>query len=427
MANQFFLTLLLSLIVTSSYTLWGQDLQYYYQQGTQACEEGRFQDCLSHFKSANHMRPNHQVIMFQLARAYSFNTNIDSSEYYLKQALSIKADWDLADSAFSWWNSGERFKVLKDFQQTQMSPVNLSKPLLRLSDRTLHIESIAYDEPNHDLYLGSVYQQKIVRANLIEHTITDFKTTAAHGLWSVFGMKVDDSKRHLWVCSVATNLMINADSSIEGSAAIYQFDLDSGIEIARYLLDDQAKHWFGDLTLSTDGTVYVSDSQSNTVYRIDPENQQLIPFIKDDRFLSLQGLDLSEDGRYLMIADYVTGLYRFDLINNKLIQLNSQLDLVSLKSVDGLYVYKNSIITTQNQVVPMRVTQYFLNESGDTIIDYRILEKGNPILNEPTLGVLHNDWFYYVANSQWNGYDQHNNPKSPEELQDIQIMKVQVD
>jgi len=107
--------------------------------------------------------------------------------------------------------------------------------------------------------------------------------------------------------------------------------------------------------------------------------------------------------------------------------LPSDLDLVSLKSIDGLYIYGASLLATQNQLVPMRVTQYFLNKELNKITGYRYLEKGNPLLNEPTLGVVVDHWFYYVANSQWNGYDEYNHPRPVSDLQDIHILKVNLE
>lgn len=403
------------------------NLRHYYQQGTRACKENRYKDCLTNFKAANQLRPNHQLIMYHLARAFSFNSDTDSSAYYLKKSLIIKADFDLADSAFNSWSSSPRFMELVAFQKDQMSPVNLSEPIVRLTDRSLHIESVAYDPVEHQLYLGSVHKQKILKVDLNHQTIRDFKATEADGLWSVFGMKVDASKRHLWACSVATNLMIQADSTLEGLSAVYKFDLDSGEVISRYILNDSANHWFGDLTLSPDGEAFISDSKTNTIYTIGPDNEEMVPFFHTDHFLSLQGLDVIDNGKYLMIADYVSGLYRLDLTTKRLAKLKSKLEAVSLKSVDGLYVYQNSLVVTQNQVVPMRVTRYFLNQDRDIIIDYRYLEKGNPLLNEPTLGVLVDNWFYYVANSQWGGYDKQNKPLPYHQLQDIHILKVRID
>ena len=365
-------------VLISNFTVFGQtkDLQYYFHEGYKACQDGRYEDCLNNFTTANRLRPNHQIIMYHLARAHSFNSNVDSSHFYLRKSLAIKADWDLSDSAYTSWSSSSQFTELLSFQQDLMSPIKLSKPLVRLSDRRLHIESVAYDPLYNHLYLGSVHKQKIIKVDLNNSEVFDFKDTGAHGLWSIFGMKIDSTRRHLWLCSVATDLMIHADSTIEGSAAVYKFDLNSGEPINRYTLDDSLDHWFGDLTLSRNGTIYISDSQTSTIYSIHSDDDALTTFFHSDKFRSLQGLDLSEDGRFLFVADYVTGLYRLDLSNKQLVRLSNQLKEVSLKSVDGLYVYKNSLVTTQNQVIPMRVTQYFLDRDLDAIVDHKYLENG---------------------------------------------------
>jgi hypothetical protein len=72
----------------------------------------------------------------------------------------------------------------------------------------------------------------------------------------------------------------------------------------------------------------------------------------------------------------------------------------------------------------MRVTQYFLDESQSKLKSFRIIDRGHPAFNEPTIGCVTGNDFYYVANSLWSGYDDQRHIKSPEKLQEVVILKV---
>jgi hypothetical protein len=71
----------------------------------------------------------------------------------------------------------------------------------------------------------------------------------------------------------------------------------------------------------------------------------------------------------------------------------------------GMYFYKNSLIAIQNGIRPHRVVRFFLNKNFDGVERAEIIEANNPLFNEPTLGVLVQGTFYYVANSQWGSFN----------------------
>ena len=396
---------------------------YYYNQGRQALEQLNYGAFLENLSKSNQLRPGHQIIMYQLARAFAYNQIEDSTLHYLTKALAIKADFDLADSAFLDWQQSPGFKRLKALQSELLEPVRHSEVVAIHPKRDLHIESLAYDSKTNRLFLGSVRDRKIIWQQLEDTTWHDFNK---HKLGSVFGMRADPQRRHLWVCSVNTPYMLEADSTALEISTVYKFHLDTQELIKTYAADTSLPHWFGDLTLNGNGDVYISDSRANAIYRITTESDSLQLFLQSDEFLSLQGLDFDGTGEQLFVSDYVRGPFRVNLQNRTIAAVECQNAEVSLKSIDGLYYYENSLVATQNQVVPMRVAQYLLDESGTQVVSVNYLEKGNPLLNEPTLGFIHDGHFYYVANSQWGGYDEQNQPLPWEQLQEIHIMKVKL-
>ncbi|HEU5290038.1 MAG TPA: hypothetical protein VFU05_05290, partial [Cyclobacteriaceae bacterium] len=60
----------------------------------------------------------------------------------------------------------------------------------------------------------------------------------------------------------------------------------------------------------------------------------------------------------------------------------------------------------------------------DKITRFEIIDRAHPSFNEPTNGCVSNNTLYYVANSQWGGYDNKHQLKPVDQLQDIVVLKT---
>jgi WD40 repeat protein len=289
-----------------------------------------------------------------------------------------------------------------------------------VKDRSLHLESVAAGESKNIFYLGSIHKRKIIRVNE-KGVIKDFTVSAQDGLCSVFGIKVDRASNVLWACSSPMAEMENFDSA--ATSGVYKYDIKSGKLLARFTPDEKKEYVFGDLTLAPDGKVFISDSKNNIIFTVNESTGKLDNYFNSKEFWNLQGLTFTDDGKYLFIADYIKGLFRLDTKDKTLIQLTQQFD-ISTKSIDGLTYYNNSLIGIQNSVYPMRVTQYILNPGKDQLFSYKIIDSAHPAFNEPTIGCLVKDTFYYVANSLWSGYSEKHELKPADQLQDVVILKA---
>jgi hypothetical protein len=127
-------------------------------------------------------------------------------------------------------------------------------------------------------------------------------------------------------------------------------------------------------------------------------NETLEPLLNTEKLLSLQGI--TQVGRYLIIADYVKGLFSYDLASGALEQINNSTRL-SLKGMDGLYQHEDYLIAVQNGVQPHRVIKITLNDALSDVLSCEYLEKAHPSFGEPTLGYTNDHQFYFVANSFW--------------------------
>ena len=89
------------------------------------------------------------------------------------------------------------------------------------------------------------------------------------------------------------------------------------------------------------------------------------------------------------------------------------------------YRHGDRLIAIQYGIRPHRVTAYDLNEKGDGIVAAYILAANLPEFDEPTLGAIHGDSFYFVANSHWNRFDREN--RLPEGLSGPIVLELELD
>ena len=205
-------------------------------------------------------------------------------------------------------------------------------------------------------------------------------------------------------------------------SAVSQYELKTGKLLKQYHPTEKSGHVFGDLVLNSKGEVFVSDSKNNVIFKLNEKAGTLNVFFSSEEFWNLQGLAFSSDDRYLFISDYIKGPYRLDTQTRTLIKIKSNIE-VSLKGIDGLTYYPGSLIALQNGTFPLRATRYTLNATFDTITGSTIIDQAHPAMNEPTLGTVHKNVFYYVATSQWGGYDDKHQINHAAQLQDIVILK----
>jgi len=416
--------ILLPLCLLFAITLQAQELQKLYTDAMAAYKAKDYGKFYENISGAYKIRPTHPAILYQLGIAAALTNHSKESIESLKKAVLQNADFKLAGLAdFNSINDTKEFKALLALQKEWQTPVIHSQVAFTLKDRSLHTEGIEYDAIHKTFYLGSIHKRKIIKV-LPDGTASDFCPSAFNGMASIFGVKVDAKRNVLWACSSPMQEMENYDSTV--TSAVFKFELSSGKLIHKYDAPLISKtHVFGDLILNKDGQVFVSDSEGNAVSVVNEKTNKLEPFYSSPDFMNIQGMAFSSDEKYLFIADYMKDIFRLDLKSKELIEITTSAD-VSLKGIDGLYFYNNSLIAIQNGVTPLRCTRYFLNKDLSVISKFEIIDRKHPNFGEPTLGVLDGKTFYYIANSQWSGYDDKHQIKPFDQLQDIVVLKTEL-
>jgi hypothetical protein len=89
-------------------------------------------------------------------------------------------------------------------------------------------------------------------------------------------------------------------------------------------------------------------------------------------------------------------------------------DSVSTASLDGLYWYRGGLIGVQGIPTLARVVRYALSSDGSRITSGAVIERGQPVVHQPTTGVIVGSRFYYIANSQYGRLDDRGGPVAPQ-------------
>jgi hypothetical protein len=179
-----------------------------------------------------------------------------------------------------------------------------------------------------------------------------------------------------------------------------------------------------DLAIAENGDVYATDSLGGGLYRLKAGADSLETVVPRSALRSPQGVGFVPGAgeKRAFVAEYGTGIWFVDLATGEKTLVESPPD-VPLLGVDGLVVHGNELLVTQNGIRPIRVARLKLDASSSKVVRAEILEKSSPLLDEPTLGVLVGDDFYYIANPQWGSFEK-GKMLPPDKLSEPTILKV---
>jgi hypothetical protein len=282
-----------------------------------------------------------------------------------------------------------------------LAPIERGAVAFTLPDADLVAEDIAYDTADHRFFVSSVHRRKIIVVDSAGH-VSDFTRPGADGTWAMLALAVDPARRLLWATTVALNAAEQYSAADSGRSALLAYDLATGALRAR--LDPPPApggHSLGDMTLDPDGTVYVSDGAAGTVYRAAPGAHTLEALVPPATLLLPQTPALSADGRRLFVPDYARGIAVIDLATRAVAWLPHPGN-VALTGIDGLYRVDGTMIAIQNGPTPNRVLRVLFDDAMTRVLGADVLERGVPVLDDPTHGVMIGDAFYFIARSGWS-------------------------
>lgn len=372
------------------------------REAIQAYQEEAYPVFLEKTRAAESLRPGHPGLTYNLAAAYARN---GQSEQALAM-LQRYADMGLVarpkeDSDFEPIRNDPRFSDILRQIARNAEPVGEVTEAFRLADPAFIPEGIAYDAPRDAFYIGSVHTRRIVR---VDAQGAQVFADSTDGLWSVLGIATDAERRHLWACAAALDQTRHVSEAELGKTALFLFNLDTGAVIRTYDVPSaDTPQVLGDLVLAPGGEVYVTDGRSGAIYRANPDHPTLHEVLTPGRLISPQGLVLLDDEQRLLVADYSLGLVSVDL-ETQALHVMEPPPHTTLLGIDGLARHGNTLLAIQNGVHPHRVLRIQLGETRDQLVAAEVLTANLPQHDEPTLGTVVGDTFYYIGNSQWGRF-----------------------
>ena len=346
------------------------------------------------------------------------------------RALALFADMGLtrdlaADSSFAGLRESPALRNIIGRLAANAAPLARSTLAATLPTPDFYPEGISHDPGTGVWYLASVRHRKVARVHP-DGSSDDLVTEGQDSLWAALGVRADPASGTLWVTTAAIPQMSGYQPADSGRSGVLAFDLASGRLKARYLLPSgPAAHLLGDLVVAPNGDVYATDSDAPVIWRIRTGSADAEEFLRHPLFRSLQGPALDPWGRTLYVADYSHGVLRVDLATKEVVALAAPARTTTL-GIDGLAWYQGSLIGVQNGVAPARIVRLRLDPAGRRITSVVVLDRHLPLAGEPTIGTVWGDRYFYVANSQWDEYDDAGRLKPGARLEPPRILELRL-
>lgn len=305
--------------------------------------------------------------------------------------------------------------------RTTTQPHGTASIAFTIPQRDLFAENVAHDPRDGSFYVGSTRHGNVTRRTR-DGRVSEFIPGGRDGMWMVVGMKVDTRRNALWVNSSGASNYVRHAPSDAGRAALFRFDLRTGRLTKRYATADTGRHFFNDLVIAGDGSIFVTDMLGGAIYRVDPRADSLVRWTDPGAMQFPNGVDLSGDGRTLFVAAR-EGIHGIDVASRERRLLAVADTTIDVLGIDGLYWHRGALLGVQGGR-RNRVQRFELDAAGNTIVRATTLEAHHPMFMNPTTGVLAGDSLFVVANSQFASFTSEGVPFPPERLYETVILRV---
>jgi sugar lactone lactonase YvrE len=334
------------------------------------------------------------------ARAHDSATAFDA----LRRYASLGLGRDLrTETAFDWLRSTASFAKLIAVHDSNHTPANQSRVVLTLPDSTFWPEGVDFDAHTRRYYVASVAHRTIVEARA-DGSTRELIARDRRDLSAVLGVRVDATHGVMWATTSAVRASPGFATGDSIGAELLRIRLSDGTIERRWAIAPRTEgHMLGDLAVGPRGDVFFTDSNDPVLYRLRP-GSDTIESIRSPLFRSLQGIAPLPDGRAIIVADYSHGLLRIDVERRKVIRLDDAPHTTSI-GCDGIAWDRGAVVAVQNGVAPARVMRFVLDANVTRILRADLLDRSTGLADEPTIGTIVGHDFVYVANSQWEKYD----------------------
>jgi hypothetical protein len=266
-----------------------------------------------------------------------------------------------------------------------------------IDEKDLIPEGIAVYQDN--IFLSSIHKNKIVQFNLIDKQLHNFTDTNEYGFQSGFGLYTKDS------LLFALSNDLHADSL---SSFLFVFNSSNQKLLKTFKLNDGVKHFLNDMTINSLNQVFITDSKTCNIYKLDYPNGKLERYLSDKELSYPNGITLSENKKRLFVASDTLGIRIIDLNTKEILNAN----VPETTGIDGLKYYEGHLYAVRNtdkNYANHGLYTIQLSKNEDKILKIDTFLKGHKTLNVPTTFDIKKDEIYLLANSQMDNLNQNSN------------------
>jgi len=283
-------------------------------------------------------------------------------------------------------SSGSAFRNVAEKLASREAVASRATTAFTLRDqRDLVPEGIAYDPVDDVFYVSGIHTRKVLRVTP-DGRATDFVTEDMLG---GLGMKIDRTRRVLWVISTTTPEMRGYVKGQDASQ-LAAYDLTSGVMLRRI---SAAPAMLNDLTVLLDGTIFATDMGRHKVVRLAPDSDTLEDWAEGFSFPN----GITSDGTSLYVADF-QGIHHVDIASKK--RTPVAVEGTWLGGIDGLDLHDGTLIGIQNALGNPRVVRIHLGEKR-----VEVLESKNKLFELPTTGAIRSGEYFFIANPGLRAFD----------------------
>src|SRR6478672_1035017 len=304
-------------------------------------------------------------------------------------------------------------------------PVTNAEFVFELPQADTMPEDIAYLKSSGAFFVSSIQHHTIYRVSLPKAgsrqcSMEELPLPTEDKRWPTLAISADPKRKALWVTASAMPGFSGIAKEDEGKAVLMEIDPVSGKVLHRFDPATIGPAVLGDMCITDQGTVYVTDSIGGGVYRLHGDLQTAKLEKIADGLFSPQTPVLSRDGKRLFVADYTMGIAVIDLPSagdapNLSAKINylPHPENVAVVGLDGLYRNGDSLIGIQNGTEPERIVRFLMNPAQNEITGAQVIHQIGQL--DPTHAVEVDRWFYATSNVGWSKVDDNTGQLKPGE------------
>ncbi|WP_438423282.1 hypothetical protein [Aquimarina macrocephali] len=299
-----------------------------------------------------------------------------------------------------------------------ISCIGKKSELIELNfEKDLMPEGIAIDGSTKKLYLNSLKNNKIVSSSLDGSNPAIFLKTNKHNYLAGFGMTIKGDTLY----ALGNSLTEDKNKSI-----LLLLQLSSGDLIDSYSINDSNFHYLNDLAISSNNEIFITDSESNKIYKIQRPNKTIEIYLDSEEISNSNGITISDDDEYLYLASN-NGISIVETISKKIINKPKE----GYSGIDGIKYHKNNlygIVNGWRDKSQNGLFKFELNKIGTEILESKKIVEFTENFKIPTTFDIFDGNIYFVINTQIDNFDENTNEiLDLKKLESYTMMKIKAE